>query len=123
MMRRRVLTSMQWAACVLFPVLVLVSAYRLVRSLQPDAQMDAAANDYFSEEEEIGQITDAFRLYAQAFDNRFPEVEYLYGDELMRAVREKLSIPSMAGRSPAAGFGHLTRLQRTDPTFGYHGSG
>jgi hypothetical protein len=123
MMRRRVLATMQWAACILFPVLVLVSAYRLVRSSLPDAQTDAAANDYFSEEEQIGQITDAFRLYAQAFDNRFPDVEYFYGDALMRAVREKLSIPSMAGRSPLAGFGRLTLLQRTDPTFGYHGSG
>ena len=124
MMRRRVLTTMQWIACVLFPVVVLVGAYRLVRDSQPGAaQTDAAATDYFSEEERVGQIIDAFTLYAQAFDNRFPDVDRLYGDELMRAVRDKLSIPSMAGRSPAAGFGRLTLLQRIDPTFGYHGSG
>jgi len=43
------------AACILLPVLVLVSAYRLVRPSLPDAQTDAAANDYFSEEEQIGQ--------------------------------------------------------------------
>jgi len=108
----------------LIPILVFGIAYRLARVFFPATEDATAAYDeLFSEEEEIGQITDAFRLYAQAFENRFPEVDRLYGDELMGAVREKLKIPLCAGRSPLAGFGRLTRLQRSDPTFGYHGSG
>ena len=108
----------------LTPILVFGSAYRLARVFLPASEDAAATHDeLFSEEEWIEQIADAFRLYAQAFENRFPDVEYLYGDELMGAVREKLEIPRCAGWSPASGFGRLTKLQRSDPTFGYHGSG
>jgi hypothetical protein len=108
----------------LTPILVFGSAYRLARVFLPASEDAAATHDeLFSEEEWIEQIADAFRLYAQAFENRFPDVEYLYGDELMGAVREKLKIPRCAGWSPASGFGRLTKLQRSDPTFGYHGSG
>jgi S1-C subfamily serine protease len=110
--------------CALTPILVFGSAYRLARVFLPASEDAAATHDeLFSEEEWIEQIADAFRLYAQAFENRFPDVEYLYGDELMGAVREKLEIPRCAGWSPASGFGRLTKLQRSDPTFGYHGSG
>jgi hypothetical protein len=123
-MRLPVPAKVRFLACVLLPVLAFVVVYRWVWVSHPDAaEADLADEELFTEEERVGQITDAFRLYAQAFDNRFPEVERIYGDELMRAVRDKLQIPSGAGRSPLAGFGLLTRLQRTDPTFGYHGSG
>jgi S1-C subfamily serine protease len=117
------LSRMQLVACIFVPLLVLVGAYGLVRVSLPGAGDVETADDDFSEEERIGQITDAFRLYAQAFENRFPEVDRLYGDELMAAVRENLKIPPYAGRSTAFGFGRLTFLQRNDPTFGYHGSG
>src|SRR6516164_8631599 len=78
----------------LIPILVFGIAYRLARVFFP-ATEDATA----------------------AYDELFSE------EELMGAVREKLKIPLCAGRSPLAGFGRLTRLQRSDPTFGYHGSG
>src|ERR1700732_3064188 len=122
-MCRSMLSRMQFVACIFVPLLVLVGAYGLVRVSLPGAGDVETADDDFSEEERIGQITDAFRLYAQAFENRFPEVDRLYGDELMAAVRENLKIPPHAGRSAVAGFGRLTFLQRNDPTFGYHGSG
>ena len=123
-MRRRWLVHLQWCLCIVLPLLVFVSVNRLVRlSHSGVAPADAVVPDDFSDAERLGQITDAFRLYAQAFENCFPDVDRLYGDDLMRAVRDKLKIPPQAGRSPAFGFDRLTVLQRTDPNFRYHGSG
>jgi Trypsin-like peptidase domain len=122
-MQRTLPIRVHWSLCLIIPGLVLVAVYYLVRGHFPSSEYEDASWSYFTEEEQVGQITDAFRLYAQAFDNHFPDVDRFYGDELMRTVREKLKIPSSAGHSPLAGFGHLTHLQRMDPTFGYHGSG
>jgi Trypsin-like peptidase domain len=123
MLRPR-LIKIKLAISILIPILVFVTAYRLARVFFPaTVDADAAYDESFSEEEWTEQITDAFKLYAQAFANRFPEVERIYGDELMGAVRKNLKLPPNAGLSPKNGFGRLTQLQRLDPTFGYHGSG
>jgi hypothetical protein len=122
-MRRLLPSRFRCSLCLLVPLLVFVAAYWLVRTLRPDAAHEEDSRNVFTEEEQIGQITDAFQLYAQAFDNRFPEVDHFYGDELMRAVLDKLHLPPGAGRSPRCGFGRLTVLQRDDPSFGYRGSG
>jgi Trypsin-like peptidase domain len=118
-MFRGTLSGLRLVACVVLPVLVFVLAYGLLRP-SPD---EDSAGATFTEEEQIEQIIDAFTLYAQAFENRFPEAGRLYGDELMAAIREMLNLPSGAGRSPGFGFGNLTTLQRTNPTFRYHGAG
>jgi S1-C subfamily serine protease len=121
-MRRFASSRLALVACVVLPALVFVLSYGLLRPSAPSSGAESAGDD-FTEEEKIEQIIDAFTLYAQAFGNRFPEVERIYGDELMAAVRDKLDLPLKAGASPRGGFGRLTRLQRTNPTFGYHGAG
>jgi hypothetical protein len=122
-MRRVTLSTVPLAASIILPALVFVLAYGLLRPLSPSSEEEHSARDDFTEDERIEQIIDAFTLYAEAFDNRFPDVERFYGDELMAAVRDRLDLPALAGHSPRGGFGHLTRLQRTNATFAYHGAG
>jgi hypothetical protein len=118
-MFRITLPRLRLLACVVLPVLVFVLSYGLLR---PSRDEDSDG-ETFTEEEQIEQIIDAFTLYTQAFENRYPEAERLYGGELIAAVWDKLNLPSGAGRSPGFGFGNLTTLQRTNPTFRYHGAG
>lgn len=116
-MKRRWLYRMQLVAYALAPVAVFVAVFDLLR----DKDTSTLAETGFSREEQVHQITDAFRLYAEAFE-RFPNGDPFLGDQLVAQVVKKLELPHQAGHSPRWGFSHLTVLQRTEPTFRYYGS-
>jgi hypothetical protein len=119
MIREPVSQGIRLVAYALIPAAVFVGAYRFLKRMS----VPAVAKPEFSDSEQLSQITDAFRLYAQAFDGRFPDIDHFHGDELMASIEAKLKLPALAGHSPRWGFSHLTVLQRTDPTFRYYGSG
>ncbi len=116
-MKRRWLYRMQLVAYALAPVAVFVAVLLSLR----DENVSSLAGTGFSREEQVCQITDALRLYAEAFE-RFPDGDPFLGDELVAQVMKELELPGLAGFSPRWGFSHLTVLQRSDPTFGYYGS-
>jgi hypothetical protein len=122
-MRRVTSSGLPLVVSILLPALVFVLVYGLLRPSSPGIEGEQRACDDFTEDEQIEQIIDAFTLYAQAFESRFPDVDRIYGDELMAAVRDKLDLPPLAGHSPRSGFPRLTTLQQTDATVAYHGAG
>jgi len=100
MKRHPFLDGMRFVAYALAPIALFVAAYHLLRY----SNVGSVAKPGFTREEQVSQITDAFRLYGQAFDRRFPDHDEFRGDVLMAEVVRKLDLPNLAGHSPRWGF-------------------